>query len=152
MAAPPPLQGPPGSKAVLRRDMILARLHQIRVDRLQQALGISPEKAKEIADRWEQLDVDNHERHQRMRRLHKQINGILLSSLSEEEKNARIRPLVEQTATLRQEQNDTRRKFEDDIRVTLTPAQQGRFLLTIEEIQKALLEAIRAQRAATPEP
>lgn len=138
----------PGPKASQRRELILARLHQIRVERLQQALGISPEKAGEIADRWGRLDVENSDRHQRMRQLHQQINGILLSSANEEEKNAKIRPLVDQVTTLRQEQNDTKRKFEDEIRASLTPAQQGRFLIAVEEIQRALMEAIKERKAA----
>ena len=68
------------------------------------------------------------------------------SPLPEEEKNTRIRPLVEQFSALRQQQQDLKRKFEDDIRSSLTPAQQGRFLLVVEEIQRALLRS--DQRAA----
>lgn len=140
--------GPPvakGKRGVLR-DQIVAHLHRVRTERLQQSLGISEEKAKAIADRWAKFDADSQEQRQRMRQLHRQANTILLGPLPEEEKNAQIRPLVEQVSALRLQQHELRRKFEEDIQASLTPAQQARFILVMEEIQRALMEAIREQR------
>jgi len=54
---------------------------------------------------------------------------------------------VEQFSTLRLQQQDVKRQFEEDIRSSLTPAQQGRFLLIVEEFQRALVKAIKAQRS-----
>jgi Spy/CpxP family protein refolding chaperone len=116
------------------------------MERLQQSLGITEEKAKGIADRWASFDVDNRDHRQRMKQLHQQVNSLLLGPLSEEEKNLKIRPLVEQFSALRLSQEALRRKFEEDIRGMLTPAQQGRFILVVEDIQRALLEAMREQR------
>ena len=142
----PPITKEPWPKEAAWRQAIVARLHQMRVERLQQSLGISAEKAKGIADRWALFDVDNRDHRRRMRQLHEQVNGILLSPVPEEEKNARIRPLVEQFSTLRLQQQELKRKFEEDTCSSLTPAQQGRFMLVVEELQRALLEAIRQQR------
>jgi hypothetical protein len=145
----PPIPKERGPKAALWRGEIMARLHRMRMERLQQSLGVSAEKAKNIADRWAQFDLDSRDLRQRMRQLHQQVNGILLSPLPEEEKNARISPLVEQFSTLRQQQQELKRKFEEDIRGSLTPAQQGRFMLVVEEIQRAIIEAIKEQKSGT---
>lgn len=151
-AAPPapPGKEPAGPKAGMRQELILARLHRLRMERLQQALGLSQDKAKVIADRWETFDLDGQARRQKMRLIRQQVNTILLSSLSEEEKNARMRPLVDQYAALRLEQNEAKRKFEDDITATLSPAQQGRFIIVVEEIQRAVMDAIHEQRGGDP--
>ncbi len=143
--------GPPafkerGPKAGLWREQIVLRLHRMRMERLQQSLGISAEKAKSIADRWEQFDLDGRDRRQRARQLQHQVNDILLSPLSEEEKNTSIRPLVEQLLAVRLQLQELQRKFEEEIRSSLTPAQQGRFMLVAEELQRALMEALRQQK------
>ena len=143
----PPALKERGPKAGLWREQIVTRLHRVRMERLQQALGVSTEKAKVIADRWAQFDLDSRDSRQHLRQLQRQVNRILLSPLTEEEKNTRIRPLLEQLSTLRLQQQELRRKFEEEIRTSLTPAQQGRFLLVEEELQHALMEAIREQRS-----
>ena len=144
--APMP-EAKPGSPWMgMHREQIVAHLHRLRMERLQQLLGISEEKAKTIADRWTQFDQDSQERRQRLRQLHDQVNGILLSPIPETEKNAKIAPLVEEFTSLRLQQRDLKQKFEDDIRASLTPAQQGRFILVVEDLQRALMDAIREQR------
>lgn len=143
----PPVPKERGPRTAQWRNEIAARLHQLRVDRLQQTLGVPAEKARSIADRWAQFDGENRNQRHRLRQLHEQVNSLLLSPLPEEEKNTRIRPLVEQFSALRQQQQELKRKFEEDIRSSLTPAQQGRFLLVVEELQRALGEAIKAQRS-----
>jgi Spy/CpxP family protein refolding chaperone len=143
---PPPAAGLGGPGMGPRRELIVARLRQFRMERLQQLLGISEEKARTIADRWTQFDQDSQDNRQRMRQLREQVNGILLSPVPEDEKNAKIRPMVEQFSTLRQQQQDQKRKFEDDIRASLTPAQQARFILVVEDIQHAMMEAIKERR------
>ncbi len=156
MGQSPLPQGPgfkTGPKASERKGPLKLRLHQFRAERLQQLLGVSSEKANGIADRWDQYDEDSQDHRQSTRKLHRQVNDILLSSLPEDEKSAKIQPLMDQLATLRQQQEELRRKFENDIRATLTPAQQGRFVLAVEEIQKAMLQAIKQHRKnGEPEP
>jgi hypothetical protein len=92
----PPVPKEHGPKTDLWRGEILPRLHRMRMERLQQALGIPEEKAKVIADRWAQFDLDSRDFRLRMRQLHQQVNGILFSPLPEEEKNTKIRPMVDQ--------------------------------------------------------
>jgi len=145
----PPLPRPQEARKGPVRERLLARLHQMRMERLQQSLGGSEEKARSIADRWAQFDLDSRDLRGRTRQLQQQINAVLLSPVPEAEKNVRIRPLMEQLSALRQQQQDLKRKFEDDIRSGLTPAQQGRFVLVVEELQRALLQAIKEQRSGS---
>ncbi|GLH73995.1 hypothetical protein GETHLI_24970 [Geothrix limicola] len=133
-----------------RRDRIVTQLHEIRTRKLQQSLGLSEEKAKSIADRWSQFDVESFARRRQMNQLRQQMNSTLMGPGSEDEKNKRITPLVGQLADLRQQQQESRRHLEDDIRSSLTPAQQGRFIILVDEFQKSLQEAIREQRRERP--
>jgi hypothetical protein len=131
---------------LLRRERIAARLHEIRSTKLQQSLGLSDEKTKAIADRWAKFDEDSFSRRQQMVQLRQQVNASLTGPGSEEEKNKRLQPVVEQLAGLRQQQQEARKRFEEEIRGSLTPAQQGRFILLVDEFQKSLQEAIQDQR------
>ena len=132
--------------ATPRRDRIVARLHEIRSKKLQQALGLTEEKANAIADRWSLFDEDSFSRRQQLGQLRQQMNATLVGPGSEEDKNKKLQPVVDQLTGLRQQQEATRKRFEEDIRGSLTPAQQGRFILLVDEFQKSLQEAIQEQR------
>jgi len=134
------------ARSELRRDRLMARIHQMRMTRIQQALAVPEDKARAIADRWARFDQDSAARSQEMKQLRDHVNGILVGPGSEDEKNTRLRPMVEQLATLQRQQQGTKQAFEEDIRSGLTPAQQGRFILLVEEFQRSLLEAIAEQR------
>ncbi|HJU83715.1 MAG TPA: hypothetical protein VJ600_05870 [Holophagaceae bacterium] len=133
-----------------RRDRIVTQLHEIRTRKLQQSLGLSEEKAKSIADRWSQFDMESFARRRQINQLRQQMNTTLMGPGSEDEKNKRITPLVGQLTELRQQQQDARKRLEDDIRGHLTPAQQGRFIILVDEFQKSLQDAIREQRRERP--
>jgi hypothetical protein len=124
----------------------VAKLHEIRARKLQESLGLTEEKAKSIADRWSQFDEDSFSRRQQMGKLRQQMNETLMGPGSEEDKNTKLKPVVDQLAGLRHQQEGTRKGFEEDIRGSLTPAQQGRFILLVDEFQKSLQEAIQEQR------
>lgn len=133
-------------RAMPRRERIVAQLHDIRSRRLQQSLGLTEDKAKAIADRWSQFDGDSFARRQQMGQLRQQMNETLVGPGSEAEKNKKLEPIVGQLAGLRQQQQEARKRFEEDVQGSLTPAQQGRFILLMEAFQKALQEAIQDQR------
>lgn len=133
-----------------KRDGIMARLHQMRMNRIQKSLGVPEDKARILADRWSQFDRDSMDRRQDMRRLREQVNAILVGSGSEDEKNTRLRPLIDQLAARQKQQQEARQVFEADIRATLTPAQQGRFILLTEEFQRSMQEALAEQRHGKP--
>lgn len=141
-----PHRGPSERSATPRRDRIVARLHEIRSRKLQESLGLTEEKAKAIADRWSQFDEDSFSRRQQAGRLRQQMNETLVGPGSEEDKNKKLKPIVDQLSALRQQQEGARKAFEEDIRGSLTPAQQGRFILMVDEFQKSLQEAIQEQR------
>jgi hypothetical protein len=126
-----------------RQDPLLVRLHQIRVDLVRERLGLSLEKANHLADRWDQYDSETRACTKGLREIQRQINDILVRPISESQKNAELRPLMRQYATLRQRKDDARRSFEEDVRGFLTEAQQGRFLLVEEEFRRSMLEALR---------
>lgn len=130
----------------LRRERVTAIVHQLRMKRIQQSLGVPEDKARSIADRWAQFDQDSQERRQGMKKLREQVNGILVGPGSEEEKNAKLKPMVEQLAVLQKQQQGTKLAFEDDLRSTLSPAQQGRFILLMEELNRSILEAMPKEK------
>lgn len=136
--------------AMARRDRIVAQLHEIRVRKLQQGLGLPDEKARSIADRWSQFDVESFARRRQMNQLRQQMNATLMGPGSEDDKNKRIQPVVGQLTELRRQQQESRRHLEDDIRGSLTPAQQGRFIILVDEFEKSLHDAIREQRRDRP--
>jgi hypothetical protein len=128
------------------RNRIMERLHEIRARKLQDTLGLTGEKANAIADRWSLFDEESFSRRQQMIQLRQQMNATLMGPGSEEDKNRKLQPVVDQLAGLRQQQEASRKRFEEDIRGSLTPAQQGRFILLMDEFQKSLQEAIQERR------
>lgn len=143
---PRPFQERREARRDMKRDALMARLHQMRMARIQQSLGVSEDKARAIADRWTQFDRDSMDRRQDMRQLREQINAILMGPGGEEEKNARLRPMIDQLTAHQKQQQEARQKFEADIRSTLSPAQQGRFILLMDEFQRSMQEALTEQR------
>jgi hypothetical protein len=141
-----PRRDPPERHASPRRDRIVARLHEIRSDKLQRTLGLNEAKAHDIADRWGKFDEDSFARRQKMAELRQQMNAVLMGPGTEDEKNKKLQPVVEQLASHRQQQQEARKHFEGEILGSLTPAQQGRFILLVEEFQKTLQDAIQEQR------
>lgn len=141
-----PRREAPERPAVFRRERIVHQLHELRKRKLKDSLGLPDEKAQSIADRWSQFDEDSSGRRQQMVQLRQQVDTTLRGPGSEEEKNKKLQPVVEQLAGLRQQQQKARARFEEDISGSLTPAQQGRFILLVEEFQKSLQEAIQEIR------
>jgi hypothetical protein len=130
----------------IRRERWMAQLHQFRAKRIQASLGVSEERAKAIADRWEQHDLESMGRRQEMKGLRDQINGILVGPGSEADKNRRLQPMVERLAVLRGQEQESKQKFMEDIRNSLTPAEQARFILLAEDLQRSVKEAIVEQQ------
>ena len=141
-----PHRDPPEHRSTPRRDRIVRELHEIRTRKLQQSLGLTEEKAKSIADQWSQFDENSFSRRQQLGQLRQQMNVTLMGPGSEEDKNKKLQPVIEQLSGLRQQQQDARKRFEEDIRGNLTPAQQGRFILLVDEFQKSVQEAIQERR------
>jgi len=144
---PRPLDRPRAeARREFRRDRLMARIHQLRMARIQLSLGVPEDKARTLSDRWADFDQDSMGRRQEMKRLRERVNDILVGPGSEEQKNTQIHPMVEQLTALQRQQQDAKRVFEEDIRASLTPAQQGRFMLLQEEFEKSLQAAIAEQR------
>ncbi|WP_005033737.1 hypothetical protein [Holophaga foetida] len=130
-----------------RQGPVLIQLHQIRTQRIQQTLGVSEDRARAIADRWTRFDQDSMERHRQMRQLKQQLNGVLLGPGSEDEKNTRLKPLIQQFVILRRQQHDLRQSFESEIMNALTSVQQARMVILVDELQKSLREALKEGRS-----
>lgn len=127
---------------------ILAQFYQLRVSRIQQALGLSDDRARALAERWGRWDRDLMDRGRQMMLLRAQFNQVLLGPGSEDDKCARIKPMVDQFMDLRQQQEEAKHRFEGEILKSLSPAQQARMILLVEDIQGRIRETLREARKA----
>lgn len=118
-------------------------LYQFRVEHLERNVGLSEDQAKAVADRWARFDRDLFEKTRQIRDLRTQFNDILMGPGTEDEKNARVKPLLDQFVALRHQQMNLRMQFEDDIRARLSPAQQVRLIVQVDEMQQRMLEVLR---------
>ena len=127
-------------RAQAEEDRPLARF---RLDQLQQSVGLPEAQARAVVDRWARYDQDQFEKTRQIQQLRHRFNDILLGPGAEEDKNAKVRPLLEQFVDLRRQQAELKLKFEDDIRAKLSPAQQVRLILQVEEMQRRVVDALR---------
>ncbi len=121
----------------------MARLFQWRVSRITKVLGLPEDRARVMAEKWGRWDREHMERGQQTAELRRQFHQILMGPEAEDEKNARLKPVVDQYMTLRRAQEAGRKQFEEDIRSGLAPAQQARLILVMEEIQQRLREGLK---------
>jgi hypothetical protein len=113
------------------------------MDQLQQTVGLPEEQARVVVERWSRYDREQFELTKQIQQIRRQFNDILLGPGTEEDKSVRVRPLLEQFVELRRQQRDMKFRFETDIRVKLSPAQQVRLIIQVEEMQRRLADAIR---------
>src|SRR5208283_4243746 len=110
---------------------IMAQFYQVRVARIQQALGLPEDRAKALAERWGRWDRDFIDRARQMMQVRAQFNQVLIGPGDEDEKCAKIKPLVAQFLALRRQQEEAKLRFEADILESLSPAQQARMILLV---------------------
>jgi hypothetical protein len=125
---------------------ILTQFFQIRCARIQQSLGLPEDRARVLADRWGRWDREVMDRLRQINEVRGQFNQVLLGVVSEEEKNARLKPLLERFLELRRQQEDAKRRFEEEILVGLTPAQKVRLIVLMEDLQPKLRGLLRESR------
>lgn len=144
LVQPGPPARQPGKAA--EEGQILGQFFQIRAARLQQSLGLSEDRARSLAERWGRWDREVMARLRQMNEVRHQFNQVLLGSEGEDEKNARLKPLLEQFFALRKQQEDAKRRFEEEILVNLTPAQKVRLIILMEDLQPKLRGMLRESR------
>jgi hypothetical protein len=143
--------GPGGGQAFRQRRLermqengvLGQRLLHLRMTRIQEILGLPEDRARAIAERWERYDRDFMDRARRLGDIRGRFNQILLGPGNEDEKNAKVRPLLDQFMDLRRQQVDLKKGFEDDIRAQLSPAQQVRLIILVDELQQRIREALK---------
>lgn len=118
-------------------------LVRFRMEQLQRTVGLPEDQARAVVERWSQYDREQFDKTQQIQQVRHKLNGILMGPGSEEEKNAKVRPLLDQFVELRRQQADLKFKFEEDIRARLSPAQQVRLITHVEEMQRRMLEILR---------
>ncbi len=118
-------------------------LMALRTQRISQTLGVPEERAKGIAQRWSVYDRDFLQRARQMMQLRNRFHQILMGPGNEEDKNAQLKPMLDQFIELRRQQQDLKQKFEDDIRSQLSTAQQVRLIILVDDLQKTIREGIR---------
>lgn len=133
IAAMPGMAQPEGGRPLAR----------FRLDQLQQAVGLPEPQARAVVDRWARYDLEQFEKTRQIRDIRHRFSDILLGPGAEEEKNAKVKPLLEQFIELRHQQTELKLKFEEDIRAKLSPAQQVRLILHVEEMQRRMVDALR---------
>lgn len=118
-------------------------LMTLRTQRISQTLNMPEDRAKGIAQRWSVYDRDFLQRARQLMQLRAHFNQILIGPGGEDDKNARLKPLLEQFIEQRRQQQELKQKFEDDIRSQLSPAQQVRLIILVDDLQKTIREGIR---------
>jgi hypothetical protein len=127
-------------------------LVRFRMEQLQQTVGLPEEQARVVVERWSRYDREQFEKTRQIQQIRRNFNDILMGPGSEDEKNAKVRPLLEQFVELRRQQAELKFKFEEDIRARLSPAQQVRLITHVEEMQRRMVEALRQGLGNRPEP
>lgn len=123
-------------------------LVRFRMEQLQQTVGLPEDQARAVVDRWSRYDREQFDKAQQLQQIRKRFQEILMGPGSEDEKSAKVRPLLDQFVELRHQQADLKFKFEEDIRARLSPAQQVRLITHVEEMQRRMLEILRQGRVA----
>ena len=118
-------------------------LYQFRLNHLQQNVGLPEDEARMVVERWARYDRELFQTIREIREIRAQFNDILMGPGSEGEKNAKVKPLLDQFVALRHQQMHLKIQFEDDIRAHLSPAQQVRLILQVDELQRRMVEALR---------
>jgi hypothetical protein len=152
LGAAQPFPRPAHPERSVPEGQILAQYFQIRAGRIQQSLGLSEDRSRALAERWGRWDRVVMDRGGQMAGLRLRFNQILLGPGLEEDKCLRVKPFLDQFLTLRRQQEEDRRRFEEDILAGLSPAQQARMIVLMEDIQTRLREALREARARGPRP
>ncbi len=122
---------------------VFEHIQKAQADRLMQHLGIPEERAQAMAARWSRFLLDSSGLLRKTRELRRQMEAILKGPGTEEEKNLRVKPVLELFLSARQQLHDGRRIFEDELRSGLTPAQQARLIGMIDDFQRELQEGMR---------
>lgn len=118
------------------------RVAEIRIKQMREVMGLNEAQATSIAERWAQHDREIIQNTRQLNHFREQFRGILLGPGSEEDKGARIKPMLDQFLDLRRKQMEVRARFETDIRSGLSPTQQARLIMLVEEFTKRLQEGL----------
>jgi hypothetical protein len=127
---------------------VARQLHDIRVNRLQEVMGLPQNQARQIADRWGAYDREFLEHARRIQALRGQFGQILVGPGGDEEKSVRLKPMVEEFLDHRRRQAEAKNRFEDDIRAQLSPAQQARLIMLVENMTRRIQEGLRNRPGA----
>jgi hypothetical protein len=125
-------------------------LARFRMDQLQQTVGLPEDQARTVVERWSRYDREQFELTKQIQQIRHHFSDILLGPGTEEDKSAKVRPLLEQFVELRRHQKELKFRFEDDIRAKLSPVQQVRLIIQVEEMQRRVAEALRQGFANRP--
>ena len=121
-------------------------LFRFRSQRLQEGLHLNQAQADAIAQRWGKFDQEHFQRQRQIGALRTRFNEILMGPDPEDRKSEQLKPLLAQFADLRHGQEEARHRFEEDIRAGLTPAQQARLILMVDDLNQRIIDALRERR------
>ncbi|MBI4911419.1 MAG: hypothetical protein HY823_01665 [Acidobacteria bacterium] len=133
----------PGGPGPGEEGPLAPQLMQIRMTRIRESLNLPEERARAISQRWGEYDREFMQNNRQIQQVRQRFGEILFGPGSEEEKNVRVKPLLEQFLDLRRRQVEAKSRFEEDILAQLSPAQQARLIMLVDNLTQRLLEAVR---------
>jgi hypothetical protein len=122
-------------------------VRRLFIQRLQDRAGLSEPQAVKVVERWQRFAREHSDRQHQIAQLRQRFQDILIGPDGEDQKSARIKPLLEQFLDLRKQQAESKQHFEDDIRAGLTPAQQARVVVTVEELINQIAKVLENRPA-----
>lgn len=107
-------------------------------ERMAKQMNLSEAQTKSIQTRWDAFTATNRTRMQKNRELTRKIQDITRGPESMDQKNLKLKPLVEEWMTHRREHQQARLSLEKDLMVGLTPYQQMRLTIGLEALETAV--------------
>lgn len=120
----------------------LEALRRIMTERIQDRVGLTDSQTAKVVDRWQKFQQEHMARAHELAQIRRRFQDILVGPLPEDQKSARIKPLLAEFNALRRQQQEARQRFEDDICADLSPAQQARLIVAVEEITLQIGKAL----------
>ncbi|MEZ0120877.1 MAG: hypothetical protein SGVNAXEH_001028 [Holophagaceae bacterium] len=120
------------------------RMRQGLMKRMQKNLNLTDSQVASMEKKLEAREREVKGFNDKIRALQPKIQGIMKGGGSTEEKNAKLKPLVDEWFTLRY-QRDTvsREQFEQSFRAGLDPMQQVRLTLGMESLRDEMKNRLR---------
>lgn len=142
--APPPAGLTPEELGDLRETV-----HLLMLSRLKRALDLSEEQERQLVPLLDELDQSRQEYRRGSRRALHELRRLLEADLPAERE---LLEAVRRARDLRRHFEQERQRIEQEISALLTPEQQARLLVFLQDFRRELRERLERVRRARPGP